>query len=516
MIKRIVLSLLFALFSFGLFPQEDGYVLRLSLAEQNFTWDPQAIEHSDEYLLFSAVYQGLIRLDVNTLEPLPALAESWSISEDGLEYRFVLRSKLRFSDGTPITSQSFYRSFLRLIDPRYSNSNAELLYMVEGVKDYTLSQTADIREVGIEVVDARTIIFRLQYPADYFLETLAHPAFSPLSGSQLPLRWSDPRSIPFSGPYLYAGEIENGFVLRRNRLYWEADKTDLSTIEVHLFDDADSVNAALMNHQIDWAHNFFRLEHLSSENQRVILNERFSSLYYVFVAHEGPYSEGIIRQALAKLLPLQTFRDAGLPIATSLVPPIKGYPRVEGINSDYSEGMFLLEQAGYPEARGLPPITILAFSKEDVKVRLIKQAWQKAGIEVEVVQAESNDEHYSIGASDHITLMEYGWSGEYVDPLAFLFMWQSFSRNNITNFRSAEFDALVKESHFLEQEDRFKKLAESEAFLLSSGIVIPIIFFIDKDAFSCACYGLGNNLLGRQRFDRLTKRSKHYYDDVVI
>nr|WP_246226767.1 peptide ABC transporter substrate-binding protein [Entomospira culicis] len=491
----------------------ESTILRLALPAHQFNWDPQAIEHDDEHILFSAVYQGLVRLDANSLEPLPALAQAWQVSADGLEYRFTLRPKLRFSDGSAITAQSFYRSILRLIDPNRANPNAELLYMIEGVKDYSLGEESDLRALGIEVLNEREILFRLRHPAPYFFEILAHPALSPLSGSQLPLRWSDPRAIPFSGPYLYAGESEDGIILRRNRLYWQADQVEITTIEVHFHQEEASIDVQLTEGKLDWARNL--LPSQLTHDHKFLATQRYSSQYYTFVAREGAYAQGTVRRALIKLLPLNMMRDSGMPMAQSLVPPHKDYPTILGINSDYSEGMSLLEQAGYPEAEGLPTLHVLLFSLDDPRALLMQQAWQRAGIDVQLHTLDSS-EYYDSSQWDGIALVEQGWSGEYLDPLTFLSLWLTDSRYNQSTFRSAQFDAMIEASHFLTGKERLLKLAQSEALLMASGVVIPMNFLVDREIVpASAWWGFGRNPLGRQRFEYLRKSEMISLVDVL-
>ncbi|WDI34514.1 peptide ABC transporter substrate-binding protein [Entomospira nematocerorum] len=495
---------------------DQSHILRLALANQNFNWDPQAIENTDELLLFSSVYQGLVQLDAKTLQPLPALAESWSISDDGLQYTFYLRSRLYFSDGTPITAESFYRSVLRLLDPYIHNPNAELLHMITNAKEYAMGAGIPVQDVGVVVLDERTIQFNLVHPAPYFFEVIAHPALSPLSGSQLPMKWQEPRSIPFSGPYLYAGTTDKGFMLRRNRLYWNAEKVNITTIDVQLFDVEEESNAGLRSEEIDWAHNFFNPKEPIHTNHRLVVNQRYASQYFTFIADNGPYAEPDIRKALIMLLPLQLLRESGLPVATTLIPPTQDYSVVHPFRSDYSEGMLLLSKAGYPEGEGLPTLVIQSFHMEDPRILVMQEAWGNAGISVEIYTPEDHNDYYQISDRQSITIMESAWSADYLDPLAFLFMWQSDSLYNVTNFRDQHFDELIKNSHFLSGRERLQALAMAEKRLLESAVVIPMNFLVDLDLVSPALLTeLGHNPLGVRRFENLNKRALYTYYNAI-
>jgi len=80
------------------------------------SWDPAIISDAVSAQLLSQVFEGLTVLDAAS-EVRPALAESWSVEDDGQRIVFELREGLTFSDGTPIDAEDVRRSWLRVIDP---------------------------------------------------------------------------------------------------------------------------------------------------------------------------------------------------------------------------------------------------------------------------------------------------------------------------------------------------------------------------------------------------------------
>jgi oligopeptide transport system substrate-binding protein len=80
------------------------------------TLDPHLISGVPEHRIYMAIFEGLMSYDPETAEPVPGLAESWEVSEDGTVYTFKLR-KTTWSDGVPITAQTVRDSWLRMFDP---------------------------------------------------------------------------------------------------------------------------------------------------------------------------------------------------------------------------------------------------------------------------------------------------------------------------------------------------------------------------------------------------------------
>ncbi len=67
--------------------------------------DPQAVTAVNDFRILMNLYEGLVRYKDGTLEVEPALAESWTVSDDGKEYTFKLREGVTFHDGTPLTQK---------------------------------------------------------------------------------------------------------------------------------------------------------------------------------------------------------------------------------------------------------------------------------------------------------------------------------------------------------------------------------------------------------------------------
>src|SRR5690349_10625469 len=110
--------------------------LRLANGTEPKTLDPDLMVGAPEHDLAEALFEGLARLDGNTLKPAPGASSGWEISPDGTEYTFKMRANARWSDGHPVTSNDFVYSWMRLLDPMVGAEYAYMLFPIELAEAY--------------------------------------------------------------------------------------------------------------------------------------------------------------------------------------------------------------------------------------------------------------------------------------------------------------------------------------------------------------------------------------------
>jgi oligopeptide transport system substrate-binding protein len=103
--------------------------------------DTQVPTGQPEARVLMAIYDGLLEYHPKTMEPIPAIAESWEIGKDGTEYLFNLRKNAKFSNGDPITARDFLYSFRRALSPELAAQNAYLAYYIKYSEAYNSAKT---------------------------------------------------------------------------------------------------------------------------------------------------------------------------------------------------------------------------------------------------------------------------------------------------------------------------------------------------------------------------------------
>ncbi|GAO94381.1 hypothetical protein PSA5_16710 [Pseudomonas syringae pv. actinidiae] len=142
---------------------EAAGVLTIGRREDGTTFDPIKSAQNIDNWVFSNVYDVLIRVDDKGTKLLPGLAESWSISPDGLTYTLKMR-EAKFSDGSELTASDAVFSLLRIRDDKGS-------------------LWSDSYKIIDKVVaaDPHTLVITLKNPSASFLSQLALPNVSILS-----------------------------------------------------------------------------------------------------------------------------------------------------------------------------------------------------------------------------------------------------------------------------------------------------------------------------------------------
>ncbi|MFZ9994523.1 MAG: ABC transporter substrate-binding protein, partial [Steroidobacteraceae bacterium] len=155
--------------------QASEQVIRRSTTGEPQSLDPQIWTYGQDGNIAQDLFQGLTTLDPDA-NTVPGQAESYTVSSDGREYRFRLRAGLRWSDGTPLSSEDFLWSFRRLFDPRTASPAVSLLYVIRNGRRVNTGELP-VNALGVRAPDPQTVIIELEHPAPYLLDLLVHRAF---------------------------------------------------------------------------------------------------------------------------------------------------------------------------------------------------------------------------------------------------------------------------------------------------------------------------------------------------
>jgi len=474
--RKSLIVVLLAFLVFGMPAEENDSQFTVSFTPYKIEWNPHYAFTVTEAQVFTAVYEGLVNFHPATLQPIPGSAESWKFSEDNRLITFKLRENILWSNGESLSASDFRESWLTILSPETETEYASLFDDIVGAKEYR-SGLGSREDVGIETPDERTLLVRMKQPSPQFLSILCHYSFAPIHRDFRKLQdWSAIRSVPVNGPFIIKARDENEVLLDKNPLYWDAESLSINRLKLLFIDDSDLIMEKFNRLEIDWVTSGIDSSQLAVP-EALNIAPQFSTTYYYFSNKSKVWADFRIRRALTLLLPLDELRKERLIPGVSLVPPIPNYPAAEANFPDpkkrAEEAMKLLEEAGFPEGRGLPGIIIRVPPDDSVAVAM-QNTWSSAlGLDVIIEEVDFSNYYDSVkkGGYDLATLT---WTGDYADPHTFLGMWDSQSSFNESGFSDTEYDRLLSEAAALPFLQRFEKLREAENLLLSSCQVIPI------------------------------------------
>ena len=210
--------------------------------------------------------------------------------------------------------------------------------------------------------------------------------------------------------------------------------------------------------------------------------------YYIFNHTKPPFNDVRARKAFAmsvdrKELVEKVTKGGEFP-AFSYVPPMSGYKVIGGFKENVAEAKKLLADAGFPDGKGFPKVTILYNTSESHKkiAEYLQQRWEQTlGVKVDLVNQEWKTylDTRRDGKMGGFEFARAGWIGDYKDPYNFLFMWLSDNFDfNDGRWKNTQYDALVAKANTMAAgPKRMEVFQEAERILIEQDLAIMPIYF---------------------------------------
>jgi peptide/nickel transport system substrate-binding protein len=176
--------------------------------------DPADVDDGESVKTLNQICEGLLRFKPGTLELEPWLAESYSLSDDGLKITFKIREGIIFHDGTPVTAEAAAFSFLRQMDKEHPG------HLPGAIFQYWTSLYSDIETVTVE--GPMTLTMGLRQPNATILFSLAaFPAYLISPQSLVDYGQDMVRNPVGTGPYQFSSwEPNQAIILKKFDNYW--------------------------------------------------------------------------------------------------------------------------------------------------------------------------------------------------------------------------------------------------------------------------------------------------------
>lgn len=193
--------------------------------------DPANATDADSLLVTEFLYEGLVKLDAEGLTPV--LAQSWEVSDDGLDYIFTLRQGVTFHDSTPFNADAVIANFNRWFDKDNSahgtGEYAAWSSIFGGFKGETNEDGSPKSNFdGAEKVDEYTVLIHLTKPDANFVAKLVNPAFFMVSPAAFGADYfgTSLGTAAGTGPYKLANWGDSSLTLEPYAAYWNGALTD--------------------------------------------------------------------------------------------------------------------------------------------------------------------------------------------------------------------------------------------------------------------------------------------------
>ena len=458
--------------------------------------DPNLISESAGNRVGTQMFETLVQPSAEGQDIVPAQAESWTRSDDGTTWLFTLREGIQWSDGTPITSKDYLYSYERGLNPKTQSRSAQLFWNIKGAKKYNKGTSQDFSTVGIKALDARRLQFTLTSPAPYFLDLLAYVAFAPTPKHAIEAhgtKWTRPENIVVNGPFkMTLWKQGDRIEMKRNERYWDAKNVWLDGLVFYETNNENMAHDWYESGKLHWTPGLVPVEVTpelrKSGRSDYYVNDVLCVYYYVFNVREPPFDNVKVRRAFNMAFDkgqlVRQVLGQGQRPASHLVHPYlgkrRGYPEIRGDSFNPEKAKRLLAEAGYPDGKGLPELTLTYNTYEGH--RLIAEFFQQClkrhlGIEVSINNMEWKSLLQSLHSGE-FQLSRASWCADFPDPENYLAVFHSEGENNYPGYSNSEFDELIERLQKTgEQKERNRLTAKAEAILNRDLPLLPMYFY---------------------------------------
>ena len=472
--RLLIIGLLLLTAACGRHRHDDKQIFRYNESSGIATLDPAFAKDQSVIWPCRQLYNGLVELSTvdegvegarqEAMQVQPSVAKSWTVSADGLTYTFTLRDGVFFhksplfgtADSTRrVVAEDFVYSFGRITDPSVASPGAWVLASV----------------AGTEAPDDSTFIVRLKEPFAPFLSLLGMVYCSVVPHEVVEHYGKDFRNHPCgTGPFQFQYWKEGvKLVMRKNPAYFESGLPYLDAVAVTFIVDRQTVFLEFVKGNLDFMNSLdasYKDELLTSEGT---LEEKYAgrinmtSTPYLNTEYLGfnmkgddtPLKDSRIRQAIncgfdRRKMMRYLRNNIGTPGEGGFIPVgLPGAAAEPFYSYDPERAKRLLAEAGYPDGKGLPKITLATTSNYLDLCKYIQQQLGLLGIDIQVDVNPPAALREQI-AQGKATWFRGSWVADYPDAENYLSLFYSPNHSpagpNYTRFTDRTFDRLYVEA----------------------------------------------------------------------
>ena len=483
--------------------------------------DPQQATDGTSFEVIADYTDGLMQMDADG-QAVPAIAESYDLSDDGLTYTFHLRSDAKWSNGTPVTAADFVFAWQRAVDPAVASEYAYMLSDIGQVKNAAeiIAGEKDKSELGVTAVDDVTLQVELNVPVSYFLSLMYFPTFYPVNeeffNSCGDTFATSPETTLSNGAFVLDSyePAATAFHLTKNADYYDAAKVQLSGLSYQVIQDSQQ---ALMSYQTGALDttlvNGEQVDQVKDDPEFMTVGAGY--LWYVSPNMSAVPELANLNVRLAMTMAIDrdaitadVLKDGSAATYTAVPTEFAAGPDGSDFSGDQSKFSdvcrFDAAAAADYWAKGLEELGITELSLDMVvdaddapqKVaQVLKEQWETTlpGLTVNLV-VEPKKQRLQDMQEGNFQLGLTRWGPDYADPMTYLGMWITDNSNNYGLWSNADYDAIIAECTTgdlcTDAEGRWARLYDAEQIVMDEAVIYPLYTQCNAEMLSSKVTGV--------------------------
>ncbi len=389
--------------------------------------DPHlAVAAGTKEVMFN-VFEGLMK-PTSTGDLTPAVAESYTVSEDRLTYTFTLREGVKFHNGDEVTAEDVVYSINRCADTTDGTPLVEAFSVIQSV----------------EAVDARTVAITISEPSNEFI--------SYMTTAILPADYDQQDTAPVgTGPFKFVSRAaQDNIVLEKFDEYW-GTPAYLDKVTFKIIENADSLVMSLQSGAIDLCSHLTSTQVAQLGDDFYVAEGTMNLVQALYLNNgEKPFDDVRVRQALCYAVDKQgiidlAFDGYGSPIGSSMYPAFGKYFDEDLINyytKDVEKAKSLLAEAGYPDGFSMTITVPSNYQPHIDTAQVIVEQLKEIGVTAEIQLVEWGTWLSDVYAGRQFQSTVVGVDASNMTARALLERFSSTAGNNFINYNNAEYDKL--------------------------------------------------------------------------
>ena len=513
-------TLLIALFAASLLGVSSGHAAKNTLQRGNAA-EPETLDvHKSsgvpEANIQRDLFEGLVA-EAADGSPIPGVAESWSLSDDGTVYTFRLRKNARWSNGDPVTAHDFVFALRRGVDPAVGSSYAFILWPIANAEGITKGKVQELDRMGVEAMNAHTLKVTLKAPTPYFIGMLTHHQAYPVHRKSLEkhgAKWTRAGNLVSNGAYRLAEWVPQSHVrLERNPHYWDAANVRIDAVVFHPTEDKSTELKRFRSGELDVTDDV-PIDQIGWVEKN--LAEQFhntaylGTYYYALNLTKAPFRDRpALRNALAmvidrEILTGKVTKGGEIPAYAWVPPGVNQYAGAkvpwQGLSKAQrlARARKLYAEAGYSKEKPLEVQILYNTSDSHKRIAIaIAGMWKKAlGVRTELFNQEWKV-YLTTRKAKQFEVLRAGWIGDYNDANTFLELLKGdVGTMNPAGYVNSEYDALMRKAE--KETDlaaRAKLMQRAETILLKELPIIPIYHYTTQHLVASRVKGWKDNVM---------------------
>lgn len=489
-----------------------GKVISAMLSTNVMSLDTNLATDGESFEVIADCIDGLTQMDANG-SAIPAIAESWDISEDGCKYTFHLRKDAKWSNGDPVTAADFVFAWNRGVvgNEEYGYMFSDIAQIV-GAQDIMDGQSA---ELGVKALDDNTLEVQLLVPVSYFESLLYFPTFYPInekfySSLEEGTYGTSPKTFLSNGAFLLTDYVPGtaSITLAKNKDYYDAAKIQLDGIKYQVVGSSDNALTAFKNGTLDLV--TISGDQVASAQSDADLSKSIEVtgagyMWYLTFSQTEKNANGYLANANLRLAISNSINrkslvdncvmDGSLDTYTA-VPPQFASSTLTGADFSADQSKFseycaydLAKATEYFEAaKSELGVSEFSFSvvygnNEGDDVAKVAQSLKEQieaalpGVTINL-SPMTKAERLEKMQNDNYEVALTRWGPDYADPMTYLGMWVTNNANNYGFWSNAQYDQLIADcttgAYVTDYAARWDAMYEAETLVMKEAVIAPL------------------------------------------